>query len=64
MRGKSTRVFIKFTKTDGKEAGTWESAPNYWRRMSQKEKDAWVLQAARRKHPGARDATVTEVEER
>lgn len=63
MRGKPTRVFIEFVKTDGTKAGTWESAPNYWRRMGVRQQEAWVAQAAKRRHPGARDAVVTEVEE-
>jgi len=62
MRGKPTRVYIQFTKTDGTTAHTWESAPNRWARMSPKERESWANQAARGRHPGAKDATVQKVE--
>jgi len=62
MRGKPTRVYIQFTKTDGTTAHTWESAPNNWARMPAKAQDAWVTQAARSRHPGAKDASVEKVE--
>lgn len=64
MRGKPTRVFIKFTKTDGTRAGTWESGPNNWSKMSQKQRDAWAAGAARQRHPGAKDVVIDQVEQK
>lgn len=63
MRGKPTRVFIKFVKTDGTGAANWVSAPNNWNKMSQKQRDAWAIQAARSRHPGAKDVEISQVDQ-
>lgn len=64
MRGKPTRVFIKFVKTDGTHAANWVSGPNNWGKMSQKQRDAWAVQAARQRHPGAKDVVIDVVEQK